>query len=121
MDNINIDTKLTDNNDIKDNNDIINEDNNDIINEENDENDSIFNEEEYEEDNKELYKIVFDRTKEDDNFDDYLVEKKKCNQNKKNKTQLPKNNKYILLSSEKINKRQFNPRLPPPLNIEKKN
>ena len=74
---------------------------------------------ELDEEEDDYYDIIFTKLK-DDNFEDYLVEKKNKINNKIHISQINKNiklkdfNKEIEINEKKnINKRQFNPRLPP--------
>ena len=77
-------------------------------------NDMEYDEEEDIEYNNELYKIIFNKIKKYDNFDDYLIDKKKNNHKIKSNIQSSKNNKLLLTNDTPISdKRHFNPRLPP--------
>jgi hypothetical protein len=69
------------------------------------------NEEEIDE---ELYKLLFNKIRLDDNFEDYMiVDKKSPIEKNKNKNKFKNKNNILFDIDNTINKRHFNPRLPP--------
>ena len=60
-----------------------------------------------------LKQTIFDKIKQDDNFDDYIIQPTTSPNFKKKKIKEPKNNIYKMNNNNDTNKRTFNPRLPP--------
>ena len=91
-----------------------NNDNNDNTND-NDINEGNSNEEcsDEEEMDEELYKLIFNKTKLDDNFEDYIIIDKKIPIEKNKNKSKTKNNILLNIDNNIINKRCFNPKLPP--------